>query len=139
MAAKRGRGRITILLPPESQALIDRFVSMYVVDRNRDFWWESLAVEAEGEPNRGAEGLRAVERVAANWGQCTMIVTDERAAPRLCLVGPARTLIDVRRASWRFEYVLISGDFQRFVCDTHMKTLLWFGGREDLHPESMTV
>jgi hypothetical protein len=121
-----GAGRIVQLPEAVHGWLAGEFVSRFVADRTKDWWWEALSVEGETQSYGSADGLELISRRSSHWGAGFLLLTDECPNPVGSLIGLVDDLLVAVREVRTFEFVLIRSNFSEWCFDTHANCFIHY-------------
>ncbi len=111
----------------QSIEIVDRIASVFVSDRTRLWWWESLAVEFLQINYGDSDGLAILSEGIENSDSVYLIVTDDENGPWPVFHGAPSDILSLIYAQRFFEYILSDFELRWAVFDTHHNCLYVVG------------
>lgn len=119
---------LSILSELDARKITDALANRFIDDIDRVWWWEGLK-QTPLVINYGDDvGWNRIPELLNDLSeQVYLIPTDDEPNPWPVYVGPCEDAIGLLKEMWRFEYILVGGNIDWAVFDTHHNTLIVVG------------
>ena len=115
----------------DARDLIDRIATHYIVDRNRVWWWESLAEKPViidyGDYGEDPGWDYCMELIQSPKHPVYLVVTDDYPEPWPVFKGSISAVASLLANLWLFEYIIVDENLSWVIFDTHHNCLVVTG------------
>lgn len=126
---KRSEVFDSVLLVDDSFAefVITKLASLYVEDKSKTWWWDSLSRQNKVVSYGDNDGLKIIRDMVGGNPKVLLYVTDDESPPWPVFTGLLSEILELIGEVQYFEFALTDVHFRWAIFDTHHNDLVVAG------------